>query len=296
MDTADIFKDGEGLVRTGPPGEEQPAYLSKSALYSLAGLTKEITPDFLADGGITRAQQATAAGQLPRIDFDTSTRIGCPIIDVGKLVCVGLNYHDHAEETGHPAPQEPVLFFKAQNAITGPTDPIVIPQGSEKVDWEIEFAIVLGNAALNLEDEDAARKVIAGYTISNDVSARDFQLERGGQWMKGKSCPTFNPLGPFLRPQTSIEPFNLGLELRVNNTVRQRSNTANMIFNPLYLVWYISQFMALEAGDVINTGTPGGVAQGRPDEPYLKPGDIVELAIDGLGRQRSVVMAPRNTR
>ena len=201
-------------------------------------------------------------------------------------MCVGLNYRDHARETGQEPPAEPVIFMKASNTVVGPYDDVLIPRGSTKTDWEVELAIIIGAAARYLPDPAAAQDCIAGYCISNDVSEREFQLERGGQWDKGKSCESFQPLGPWLVPADAIpDPQALTLKLSVNGTRRQDGSTANMIFGVNHLIWYLSQFMVLEPGDVINTGTPAGVALGLPGTPYLRDGDVVELEIDGLGRQ-----------
>jgi 2-keto-4-pentenoate hydratase/2-oxohepta-3-ene-1,7-dioic acid hydratase in catechol pathway len=208
----------------------------------------------------------------------------------GKVVCIGLNYRDHAEETGAAAPDEPVVFMKDPSTVIGPGDDVLIPRGSTKTDWEVELGVVIGAPARYLPDADAAREVIAGYLVSHDVSEREFQLERGGQWDKGKSCETFNPAGPYLvTPDEAGEPQQLGLRLWVNGTERQNGTTADMIFPVLEVVRYLSQFMVLHPGDLVNTGTPAGVALGRPGTPYLRAGDVVELEIDGLGRQRQTV-------
>ena len=207
-----------------------------------------------------------------------------------KIVCIGLNYRDHAAEIGATVPPEPIVFFKATNTITGPGDPIRKPRGSTKVDWEVELAVVIGKPAHNLDNEVEAESTIAGFAISNDVSARDFQLERGGQWVKGKSCPTFNPLGPVLVPRSLVSPDDLDLRLEVNGVRRQRSNTSQLAFGVNHLVWYLSQFMRLDPGDIINTGTPGGVGMSAEPPRFLVPGDVVDLEIDGLGRQQSIVI------
>jgi 2-keto-4-pentenoate hydratase/2-oxohepta-3-ene-1,7-dioic acid hydratase in catechol pathway len=203
------------------------------------------------------------------------------------VVCIGLNYADHATESGSDMPAEPVVFFKAPNTVVGPNDDVLLPVGGDKTDWEIELGVVIGSEARYLPNADAAAKVIAGYTISNDVSERAFQLERGGQWVKGKSCETFNPLGPWLvTPDEIADPQSLDLWLTVNGESVQNSTTANMIFGVDYLVWYLSQFMVLEPGDLINTGTPAGVGLGLHPPRYLRPGDVMELGITRLGRQR----------
>jgi 2-keto-4-pentenoate hydratase/2-oxohepta-3-ene-1,7-dioic acid hydratase in catechol pathway len=273
------------LLRVGPVGAERPAVLAEDgSLLDLSGLTRDIDGDFLATG-LDRARAAYAAGELPAIQ--STKRIGSPVARPGKVVSVGLNYRDHAEETGAEIPAEPILFMKASNAVVGPDDDVLIPPGSEKTDYEVELAVVLGGRARYLDSPAEARALIAGYAISNDVSEREYQLERGGTWDKGKSCETFNPLGPHLVTAEEIaDPQDLGLRLWVNGDLRQDGNTKNMIFTVDHLIWYISQFMVLDPGDVINTGTPAGVALGSPGISYLRQGDIVELEIDGLGRQR----------
>ena len=207
-------------------------------------------------------------------------------------MCIGLNYVDHAAETGATPPAEPVLFMKAPDTVVGPQDGVLIPRRSVKTDYEVELAVVLGATARYLESPQQARAYVAGFAVSNDVSEREFQTERGGQWDKGKNCETFNPFGPWITTADEVgDPQALGLRLWVNGDLRQDGSTKNMIFGVDYLVWYLSQFMTLYPGDVINTGTPAGVALGRPDKPYLRAGDIVELEIDGLGRQRQTFRA-----
>ncbi len=236
-----------------------------------------------------RARTALAEGALPRTDL-TGQRTGAPLARPGKVVCVGLNYVDHAEETATPPPAEPVVFMKAANTVVGPDDTVLIPRTSIKTDYEIELAVIIGRTARYLDSPDAADEVIAGYAIADDVSERSFQHERGGQWDKGKSCETFNPLGPWLvTPDETQDPQDLALRLRVNGEPRQDGHTKNMIFGVHQLVWYLSQFMVLDPGDVINTGTPAGVAFGANDFPYLQAGDVVEVEIDRLGRQRHTV-------
>ncbi|MBO0841217.1 MAG: fumarylacetoacetate hydrolase family protein [Sciscionella sp.] len=275
------------LARVGPPAAERPVVSGPDGLWrDVSTLTPDITPEFLTDG-LDDARRALAS--LPVIaDDDQLGRFGPPVAGIGKIVCIGLNYSDHAAETGAEPPAEPIVFLKAPDTVIGPTDPVSIPRGSAKTDWEVELAVVIGSPARYLESPAHAADRIAGYAISNDVSERAFQLERGGQWDKGKNCETFNPLGPWLVTADAVDPRSLGLRLSVNGERRQDGNTANMIFDVDYLVWYLSQFMVLRPGDVINTGTPAGVALGRPDRPYLRAGDVVELDIDGLGRQRQV--------
>ncbi|MEU8921485.1 fumarylacetoacetate hydrolase family protein [Kitasatospora sp. NPDC048545] len=275
------------LLRIGPAGEEVPAALGDDGrVFALTGLTADIDGAFLATGGIDRARAALAAGALPELD-PSGLRVGAPIVRPGKVVCIGLNYRDHAEETGAAIPGRPVVFMKDPSTVVGPCDRVLIPRGSVKTDWEVELAVVIGKEARYLADEDAAAACIAGYAISNDVSEREFQLEYSGQWDLGKSCETFNPLGPWLvTPDEAGDPQALGLRLAVNGESRQDGNTKNMIFDVAHIIWYLSQYMVLNPGDVINTGTPAGVALGLPGNPYLRDGDTVELTIDGLGTQR----------
>jgi 2-keto-4-pentenoate hydratase/2-oxohepta-3-ene-1,7-dioic acid hydratase in catechol pathway len=274
------------LLRVGSAGAERPALLAADGtLRDLSGLTSDIDGVFLSGGGLDRARAAAAAGELPPLE--SPGRVGPPVARPGKVVCLGLNYRDHAAETGAQAPAEPILFMKAPYTVIGPDDDVLIPRGSEKTDYEVELAVVIGSPARYLEGADQAKDVIAGYAVSNDVSEREYQLERGGTWDKGKSCETFNPLGPYLvTPDEVPDPHALSMKLRVNDDLRQDGNTKDMIFGVYETVAYISRFMLLEPGDVINTGTPAGVALGRPDHPYLRAGDLVELTIEGLGTQR----------
>jgi 2-keto-4-pentenoate hydratase/2-oxohepta-3-ene-1,7-dioic acid hydratase in catechol pathway len=245
----------------------------------LRPLTPDITGGFLRDGLAGLSLDA-----LPPV-ADVG-RLGPPLASIGKIVCIGLNYRDHAAETGASIPAEPIIFLKTPDTVVGPDDEVLIPRGSSKTDWEVELAVVIGAQARYLASPDDSAACIAGYAISNDVSEREFQLERGGQWDKGKNCETFNPLGPWLLTADEVaDPQDLGLRLSVNGEVRQESNTKQMIFGVNHLVWYLSQFMVLRPGDVINTGTPAGVAMGRADKPYLRAGDVVEIEVDGLGRQ-----------
>jgi 2-keto-4-pentenoate hydratase/2-oxohepta-3-ene-1,7-dioic acid hydratase in catechol pathway len=279
------------LLRVGPAGAERPAVLDDAGgLLDLSGLTADIDGAFLTGGGIERARTALASGELPPV-AEEGQRIGAPIARPGKVVCIGLNYRDHAAETGAQLPGEPVLFFKASNTVIGPDDEVLVPRNSVKTDWEVELAVVIGRTARYLESHEDALACIAGYAVSNDVSEREFQLERGGQWDKGKSCETFNPLGPWLVTADEVpDPQALGLRLWVNGTSRQDGNTKNMAFGVAEIVRYLSQFMVLDPGDIVNTGTPAGVALGQPDpKPYLRVGDVVELEIDGLGRQRQTM-------
>jgi len=273
-------------MRLGDPGAERPVVRSdEGTVYDLRPITADIDGPYLADGGIARARVALDAGRLPELD-PAGLRVGAPIARPHKVVCIGLNYRDHAAETGAKIPTEPIVFFKGTDTVIGPYDEVLVPRKSEKTDWEVELAVVIGAKTRYLDSPAEAASVIAGYAISNDVSEREFQTERGGQWVKGKSCETFNPLGPWLVPADEVDPQNLGLRLSINGVQRQSSNTDNMIFAVDHIVWYLSQFMVLEPGDVVNTGTPHGVAMGLPDKPYLRKGDVMELEIDGLGSQR----------
>ncbi|MEU4444852.1 fumarylacetoacetate hydrolase family protein [Actinosynnema sp. NPDC050801] len=279
------------LLRLGPAGSERPAVRADDGVtYDLSPLTDDVTGAFLAADGIARTRAALAAGELHPI-VDDGARIGPPVAGVGKIVCIGLNYRDHAEETGLPIPAEPVMFLKTPDTIVGPNDEVLVPRRSVKTDWEVELAVVIGRTARYLESAEEALTCVAGYALSHDVSEREFQLERGGQWDKGKNCETFNPLGPFLLPADEVgDPQALGMRLWVNGVARQDSSTKNMIFPVAELVRYLSWFLVLRPGDVINTGTPAGVALGQPEpKPYLRAGDVVELEIDGLGRQRQTL-------
>lgn len=265
-------------------------------MLDLAEVCDDIDGGFFAGGGIELVRAAVATGELHELHgppLDGRERIGAPVARPGKVVCIGLNYSDHAAETGAATPAEPVVFLKAPDTVVGPYDDVLVPRGSTRTDWEVELAVVIGRTARYLSSQAEAAACIAGYAISNDVSEREFQLDRGGQWDKGKSCETFNPLGPWLVTADEIgDPQQLGLRLRVNGEDRQNGNTTNMIFGVYEIVRYLSQFMVLEPGDVINTGTPAGVALGQPDpKPYLRKGDVVELEIDGLGRQRQMMGA-----
>lgn len=278
------------FARLGPLGEEIPVLQHDGRTYDLRSLTADVDGAFLASGGVDRARAALAAGELPEVDA-SGLRVGAPIATPGKVVCIGLNYRDHAAETGAAIPTEPVVFMKDPGTVVGPFDDVLIPRGSVKTDWEVELGVVIGATCRYLESPEAALAHVAGYALSHDVSEREFQLERGGQWDKGKSCETFNPLGPVLVPADEVDdPQALGLRLWVNGEQRQNGTTADMVFAVAHVVWYLSQFMVLRPGDLINTGTPAGVALGLPDAPYLRAGDLVELEIDGLGRaaQRTV--------
>ena len=277
------------LQRLGPAGSERPyVRADDGTLFDLSPVTTEIDRAFLAADGIARACAALAAGTLSAVD-DTGLRVGAPVAKPGAVVCIGMNYAAHAAESGSAPPPYPVVFFKHPNTVVGPYDEVLLPRGSEKSDWEVELAVVIGRTARYLSSSEEALGCVAAYTISNDVSERAFQLEvSGGQWSKGKCCETFNPLGPALVPADEVDPQALGLRSYVNGEPRQHSNTRDMIFSVAELVRDLSQYMTLDPGDVVNTGTPEGVAlSGR--FPYLAVGDVVECEIDGLGRQRQVI-------
>jgi 2-keto-4-pentenoate hydratase/2-oxohepta-3-ene-1,7-dioic acid hydratase in catechol pathway len=276
------------FARLGDAGSEIPVLQSGGASYDLRSLTRDIDGSFLGADGLARAKAAFDAGKLPVLDDANSLRIGPPVARPTKIVCIGLNYRDHAEETHATIPAEPVVFMKDPSTLIGPNDDVLVPRLSVKTDWEVELAVVVGSTARYLASPDEATAHIAGYALSHDVSEREFQLERGGQWDKGKSCETFNPFGPVLVEASEIaDPQALGMRLWVNGSLRQNGTTANMIFGINHVVWYLSQFMVLLPGDIINTGTPAGVALGQPEpKPYLRAGDVVELEIDGLGKAR----------
>lgn len=279
------------FARLGPIGQEVPIVKHNGVSYDLRSITIDIDADFLARDGLEGARAALVAGELGELPDAESLRVGPPIARPGKIVCIGLNYRDHAEETGAIPPGEPVVFMKDPRTIVGPFDDVLIPRLSVKTDWEVELGVVVGSTARYLESDAAALACIAGYAVSHDVSEREFQIERGGQWDKGKSCETFNPLGPVLVPAAVIgDPQSLGLRLSVNGVQRQNSTTANMIFGVAHVIRYLSQFMVLHPGDLVNTGTPAGVALGLPDHPYLRAGDVVELEIDGLGTARQTLV------
>ncbi|MEH1013194.1 fumarylacetoacetate hydrolase family protein [Micromonospora sp. CPCC 206060] len=279
-------------MRVGAPGAEQPVVrVADDDHRDLRPVTRDIDAVFLDCGGLDRARQAVEAGTLPRVDV-TGLRIGAPVARPGAVLCIGMNYAAHAAESGAAAPEQPVLFYKSPNTVVGPQDTVLIPRQSQRTDWEVELSVVLASRARYLDSPDDAAALIAGYAISNDVSERSFQLDvSGGQWSKGKSCETFNPMGPWLVTADEVgDPQALRLRSWVNGAPRQDSTTADMIFGVHFLIYHLSQYLVLEPGDVVNTGTPQGVAlSGR--FPYLRPGDVVETAIDGLGRQRSACAA-----
>jgi 2,4-didehydro-3-deoxy-L-rhamnonate hydrolase len=289
------------LIRFGAPGAEKPGVqLQDGTRIDVSAFGRNYDEAFFSEAtpgtGITalRAWLASHAAQAPRIG--ANTRLGCPIVRPNKIVCIGLNYRDHAAETGAKPPAEPILFFKSTYSLVGPNDDLVIPRGSEKTDWEVELAVIIGKKA-SYVSKDQAMQHVAGYTLHNDYSERAFQLERGGQWVKGKSCDTFAPLGPFVATADEIPtPGALKMWLRVNGELRQHSSTDNLIFDVPTLVSYISEFMTLLPGDVISTGTPAGVGLGMKPPQFLKPGDTIELGIEKLGesRQHAVAYDPQH--
>jgi 2,4-diketo-3-deoxy-L-fuconate hydrolase len=275
------------LVRLGAHGKERPAVrLDDDTVYDLSPLTQDIDGRFLAANGLDRARDAVAAGRLPRLAH-AGLRVGPPVARPGAVVCVGQNYAAHAAEVGSEPPSTPIIFLKHPNTVVGPYDDVLLPRGATRVDWEVELAVVIGRTTRYLDSPDDAASCIAGYAVSNDVTERAFQFDlSGGQWSKGKCAETFNPLGPWLTPADDVPDVqDLRLQSSVNGEARQSSTTADMLFSVAYLVWHLSQFLVLDPGDIINTGTPEGVAlTGR--FPYLADGDVYEGTIDGLGSQR----------
>jgi len=277
------------LLRYGSVGSEKPGILDSSdRLRDLSDVIDDVSGDVLGAAGL-RSLSTLNIDSLPIVN--EGVRLGSPIASVGKIICVGLNYSDHAAESGMEIPEEPILFFKATTSIVGPNDNVVLPVGSSKVDWEVELGVVIGERA-SYVSESAAMEHVAGYCVVNDVSERAFQLERGGQWVKGKSCDSFAPLGPWLVTSDEIaDPHNLSMTLDVNGRRFQNGSTSTMIFGVPFLVSYISQFMTLEPGDIISTGTPPGVGLGQNPPVYMKMDDVIELEIELLGRQRQNVIA-----
>jgi 2-keto-4-pentenoate hydratase/2-oxohepta-3-ene-1,7-dioic acid hydratase in catechol pathway len=277
------------LVRYGAPGTEKPGLVDASGkLRDLSGVIPDIGGEVLLPAGL-EALGALDPAKLPQVAG--TPRLGVPVAGIGKIVAIGLNYSDHAAESNLPVPKEPIIFMKATSSLSGPNDPVTIPRGSEKTDWEVELAAVIGKPAAYVEEKDALAHV-AGYLICNDVSERAYQIERGGQWDKGKGCDSFAPLGPWLVTTDEIpDPQMLDMRLDVNGVAMQRGNTRTMIFGMATIVSYVSQFMSLQPGDVITTGTPPGVGMGKKPPRYLKPGDVMTLSIQGLGEQRQECVA-----
>lgn len=283
------------LIRFGKIGKEIPGIeLDNGTRLDVSGFGQDYDEAFFGDGGIDRLKQWLMENQNTCPVISEDVRLGAPLCRPSKIICIGLNYAKHAAESGMEIPKEPVLFFKATSAIVGPNDGVVIPRGSKKTDWEVELAVVIGKKA-SYVSENEAMDHIAGYVLHNDYSERAFQIERSGQWVKGKSCDTFAPLGPFLATRDEIEnPHNLNLWLKLNGEMLQNSNTSDFVFNIPEAISYISQFMTLLPGDLISTGTPSGVGLGFDPPRYLKPGDVVELGIDGLGTSKQVARAYRS--
>lgn len=282
------------LARLGPPGAERPVVLDPAdpaTAYDLSGLTADVDGSFLARRGLDEVRRALADGVLPRVADAGSLRVGSPVARPGAVVCIGLNYAAHAAESGVQPPEHPVVFLKTPNTVGGPHDPVAIPRGSTKTDWEVELGVVIGARASYLDSPARSIEHVAGFVVADDLSERAFQLEvSGGQWSKGKCAPGFNPTGPWLVTPDEVDHRALRLRSWVNGAPRQDSSTADMIFDAETIVWHLSQYMALEPGDLVLTGTPEGVAlSGR--FPYLRAGDVVELEIDGLGRQRHQIVA-----
>jgi len=279
------------LIRFGEFGKEKSGVQIDGVNYDVSSLGLNYDEQFFENDGLSKLQEFVAknAGQLPVVPAET--RLGAPFVRPSKIVCIGLNYKDHAEETGSKIPAEPIIFMKSTTALVGPHDTIVIPKNSQKTDWEVEFCIVIGKKASYVEESDAL-DYVAGYVLHNDVSEREFQIERGGTWDKGKGCDTFAPMGPFMATADEIPDINnVRLWLKVNGKTYQDGNTKNLIFSVPFIVSYVSQFMTLLPGDVISTGTPAGVGLGFNPPIYLKAGDVVELGADYLGEARQEVVA-----
>ncbi|MCA8888721.1 MAG: fumarylacetoacetate hydrolase family protein [Parvularculaceae bacterium] len=276
------------LCRIGEAGREKPALVDGDGnLRDLSGQICDIDGDTISPDGLARIA-AIDANRLPLIEDEV--RYGPCVNKVGKFICIGLNYSDHAAETGAQVPPEPIVFMKATSAISGPDDPIIKPRGSTKLDWEVELAVVIG-ARVAYADEAEAARAIAGYCVCNDVSERSFQIERHGQWCKGKGCDSFGPIGPWLVTADEVgDPTNLAMWLEVNGKIYQDGSSATMVYKPAFLVSYLSQFMSLHPGDIISTGTPPGVGMGQNPPVYLNAGDRIRLGIAGLGAQRQIVV------
>ena len=284
------------LMRIGPAGSEKPVVRIDDTTYvDVSDVVTDFDEAFFGGDGMSGlssvVSERVAAGRTAAFGDE---RIGAPIARPHQILCIGLNYSDHAAETGAAVPDEPILFTKPPNTLIGPYDDVRIPRGSTKPDWEVELGIVIGRRTSYLDSVDEARAAIAGYTVVNDVSERAFQIERGGQWSKGKSAETFNPAGPWLvTPDEIDDVLNLPMWLDVSGVRRQNGSTSTMIFDPYFIVHYLSQFLVLEPGDLINTGTPPGVGMGLKPPVWLQPGDVMELGIEGLGSQRQAVLGPR---
>lgn len=283
------------LMRIGVEGSERPVVrLTDETYIDVSDVIGDFNEEFFRRGMDHLRSLVTERANSGHVAHFAGERIGAPIARPHQILCIGLNYSDHAAETGQEVPGEPILFTKPPNTLVGPNEEVRIPRGCTKPDWEVELGVVIGRRCRYLENEVEASAAIAGFVVVNDVSARDFQLERGGQWSKGKSAETFNPCGPLLvTPDEVLDVLDLGMWLDVNGQRRQTGSTATMIFSPAYLVHYLSQFMVLEPGDLINTGTPPGVGMGMKPTVWLQPDDVICLGIDGLGTQRQLVIGPR---
>ncbi len=281
------------FARLGPVGAERPVVVDGDRVLDLSGVTDDVDARFLADGGPQRARQALESGDLPELADAGSLRVGAPIARPSAVICIGMNYAAHAAESGAAPPEVPIMFQKTPNTVVGPDDPVTVPPGSVRTDWEVELGVVVGRRASYLSTREQALDHVAGFVLCNDLSERDHQLSvSGGQWGKGKSAPGFCPTGPWLVTPDEVDHRALRLRSWVNGEPRQDSSTADMVFDVEHLVWDLSQYLTLEPGDLILTGTPEGVAlSGRFG--YLKPGDLVELEIEGLGRQRQRMVAAR---
>jgi 2,4-diketo-3-deoxy-L-fuconate hydrolase len=273
------------LLRVGNSGQERPCVIgSDGVIRDASSICEDFGPMNLAPEFLQ--ELSSRIGSLPAIKTE-GQRTGAPMTRPGKIICIGLNYRNHAKEAGMEIPSEPIIFMKAPNTVIGPNDDVRIPRRSQKTDWEVELCVVIGSRASYIESETDAMSYVAGFAISNDVSEREFQLERGGQWDKGKSCDTFNPLGPFIVTRDEVSDVqNLDMWLDVDGVRQQSGSTSDMIFSVAHIVWYVSQFMVLEPGDLINTGTPAGVGSGYKPPRFLRPGQEIALGIDGLGQQR----------
>lgn len=279
------------LIRFGEVGKEKPGVLINEKRYDVSSIVSDFNESFFEENGLEKLQKALDSNpSLPEVD--ANVRLGSPVARPSKIICIGLNYVDHCKETNAPIPTEPIIFFKSTTSLCGPDDDVIIPKNSLKTDWEVELAFVVGKKASYVEEAEAL-DYVAGYALLNDYSEREFQIERGGQWAKGKGCDTFAPLGPFLATKDEVKDVdNLSMWLSVNGKKYQDSNTLNLVFKIPYLVHYLSQFMTLLPGDIISTGTPPGVGLGiKPDPIYLKAGDVVELGIEGLGTSKQTAVA-----
>ncbi|MCW8313562.1 MULTISPECIES: fumarylacetoacetate hydrolase family protein [Sphingobacterium] len=279
------------LIRFGALGKEKIGVQIDGVNYDVSAFGGDYNEQFFAEDGLARLEEFVKANEGKLIEIPAGERIGAPFARPSKIVCIGLNYMDHAKETNAPIPAEPIIFMKSTTSLVGPYDNVMIPKGSVKTDWEVEFCIVIGKKASYVEENEAL-DYVAGYVLHNDVSEREYQLERGGTWDKGKGCDTFAPMGPFMATKEEIKDINnVRIWLKVNGKTYQDGNTKDLIFSIAHVVSYVSQFMTLLPGDVISTGTPAGVGLGFNPPIYLKPGDVIELGADGLGESRQTVVA-----